>query len=89
MLAGAGGVGTIPLNRDDGSQLELEIFYGDEVAGGRSRYEIVNQITFNNLTNSLSAKRRIDIMLLINGLPVAMLKRTISPYKINGMPLNS
>lgn len=71
MLAGAGGVGAIPLNRDDGSQLELEIFYGDEVAGGRSRYEIVNQITFNNLTNSLSAKRRIDIMLLINGLPVA------------------
>ncbi|MCO4510434.1 Type-1 restriction enzyme R protein [Streptococcus infantarius subsp. infantarius] len=71
MLAGAGGVGAIPLNRDDGSQLELEIFYGDEVAGGRSRYEIFNQITFNNLTNSLSAKRRIDIMLLINGLPVA------------------
>ena len=71
MLAGAGGVGTIPLNRDDGSQLELEIFYGDEVAGVRSRYEIVNQITFNNLTNSLSAKRRIDIMLSINGLPVA------------------
>lgn len=71
ILAGAGGVGTIPLNRDDGSQLELEIFYGDEVGGGRSRYEIFNQITFNNLTNSLSAKRRIDIMLLINGLPVA------------------
>lgn len=71
MLAGAGGVGAIPLNHDDGSQLELEIFYGDEVAGGRSRYEIFNQITFNNLTNSLSAKRRIDIMLLINGLPVA------------------
>jgi len=22
------------LNRDDGTQLELEIFYGDEVAGG-------------------------------------------------------
>lgn len=51
MLAGAGG--TIPLNR--GSPLELEIFYGDEVAGGRSRYEIVNQITFNNLTNILIA----------------------------------
>ncbi|WP_284185550.1 hypothetical protein [Latilactobacillus sakei] len=27
-------VGTVPLNRDDGTQLELEIFYGDEVAGG-------------------------------------------------------
>lgn len=71
MLGGAGGVGTVPLNRDDGTQLELEIFYGDEVAGGRSRYEIVNQITFTDLATSLSSKRRIDIMLLINGLPVA------------------
>lgn len=71
MLAGAGGVGTIPLMRDDGSQIELEIFYGDEVAGGHSRYEVVNQITFNNLTNSLSTKRRVDVILLINGLPVA------------------
>ena len=41
MLAGTGGVGT---------QLELEIFYGDEVAGGHSRYEVVNQITFTDLT---------------------------------------
>ncbi len=71
MLAGAGGVGTVPLNRDDGTQLELEIFYGDEVAGGHSRYEVVNQITFTDLATSLSSKRRIDIMLLINGLPVA------------------
>ncbi len=71
MLDGAGGVGTIPLIRDDGTQLELEIFYGDEVAGGHSRYEIVNQITFNDLTFSLSSKRRVDIVLLINGLPVA------------------
>lgn len=71
MLAGAGGVGTLPLNRDDGSQLELEIFYGDEVAGGHSRYELVNQITFNHLAFSLSTKRRIDLLLLINGLPVA------------------
>lgn len=71
MLAGAGGVGNVPLNRDDGTQLELEIFYGDEVAGGHSRYEVVNQITFTDLATSLSSKRRIDIMLLINGLPVA------------------
>lgn len=71
MLAGAGGVGTIPLIRDDGNQIEVEIFYGDEVAGGHSRYEIVNQITFNNLAYSLSTKRRVDIILLINGLPVA------------------
>lgn len=71
VLVGAGGVGTIPLTRDDGTQIEIEIFYGDEVAGGRSRYEVVNQVTFNQLPNTLSKKRRIDIMLLINGLPVA------------------
>ncbi|SOB44651.1 protein of unknown function [Weissella viridescens] len=59
------------MNRDDGTQLELEIFYGDEVAGGHSRYEVVNQITFTDSATSLSSKRRIDIMLLINGLPVA------------------
>lgn len=71
MLAGAGGIGTVPLTRDDGTQLEIEIFYGDEVAGGHSRYEIVNQITFTDLPFTLSKKRRIDVMLLINGLPVA------------------
>lgn len=71
MLSGAGGVGTVPLTRDDGTQLELEIFYEDEVAGGRSQYEIVNQITFNELKDSLGNNRRIDILMLINGLPVA------------------
>lgn len=64
----AGGVGTVPLNRDDGTQLELEIFYGDEVAGGHSRYEVVNQITFTDLATILSSKRRIDIMLLAQGI---------------------
>ncbi|MDV7687709.1 type I restriction endonuclease subunit R [Oenococcus oeni] len=71
MLAGAGGTGTVPLTRDDGEQLEIAIFYGDEVAGGHSRYEVVNQVIFDELPFTLSKKRRIDIMLLINGLPVA------------------
>ncbi|CAH1855443.1 type I restriction endonuclease subunit R [Convivina intestini] len=71
LLAGAGGKGTLPLIRDDGSQLSIEFFYGDEVAGGHSEYEVVRQITFNHLTNSLSKNRRIDLLLLINGLPVA------------------
>lgn len=71
ILTGAGGVGSLPLQRDDGSQLELAIFYGDEVAGGHSEYEIVKQITFTDLPSSLTSKRRIDIMMLINGIPVA------------------
>lgn len=71
ILTGAGGIGSLPLQRDDGTPLEIEIFYGDEVAGGHSEYEIVKQITFTDLPSSLTSKRRIDIMMLINGIPVA------------------
>lgn len=71
LLAGAGGKGSLGLQRDDGKQVEIEIFYADDVAGGESEYEIVNQITFNDLPSSLTSKRRIDVMMLINGIPVA------------------
>lgn len=71
MLVGSGGTASIPLLREDGTKLDIDIFYGDEIAGGHSRYEIVNQITFTDLPFTLSKKRRIDVMLLINGLPVA------------------
>ncbi|WOX32080.1 DEAD/DEAH box helicase family protein [Listeria monocytogenes] len=70
LLVGAGGVGSIPITRDDGSSLEVEIFYEDDVAGGRSRYEIVNQVRFDNLPKGLTTKRIIDVALLINGIPV-------------------
>lgn len=71
LLVGSGGVGSISITRDDGSSLELEIFYEDDVAGGRSRYEVVNQITFTDLPKGLTTKRIIDVALLINGIPVA------------------
>lgn len=71
LLVGAGGVGSIPLTRDDGSRLEIDIFYEDDVAGGRSRYEVVNQVIFTDLPNGFTTKRIIDLALLINGLPVA------------------
>lgn len=71
LLVGAGGVGSIPITRDDGSSLEVEVFYEDDVAGGRSRYEVVSQISFTNLSDSLASKRIIDVALLINGIPVA------------------
>lgn len=71
LLVGAGGVGSIPITRDDGSNLEVEIFYEDDVAGGRSRYEVVNQVIFDDLPQGLTTKRIIDVALLINGIPVA------------------
>jgi type I restriction enzyme R subunit len=71
LLVGAGGVGSIPITRDDGSNLEVEIFYEDDVAGGRSRYEVVSQVIFDDLPQGLTSKRIIDVALLINGIPVA------------------
>lgn len=71
LLVGAGGIGSIPITRDDGSSLEVEIFYEEDVAGGRSRYEIVSQVTFDDLPRGLTTKRIIDVALLINGIPVA------------------
>lgn len=70
LLVGAGGIGSIPITRDDGSSLEIEIFYEDDVAGGRSRYEIVSQVIFDDLPEGLTTKRIIDMALLINGIPV-------------------
>lgn len=71
LLVGSGGIGSIPITRDDGSSLEVEIFYEDDVAGGRSRYEVVNQVNFCDLPKGLTTKRIIDVALLINGIPVA------------------
>lgn len=71
LLVGAGGVGSIPVTRDDGSSLEVEIFYADDVAGGRSRYEIISQVAFDDLPKGLTTKRIIDVALLVNGIPVA------------------
>jgi len=70
LLVGAGGVGTLPVTRDDGTPLDVEIFYEDDVAGGRSRYEVVSQVTFTDLPHGLTSKRIIDLALLINGIPV-------------------
>lgn len=70
-LTGAGNVGSLPLVRDDGTQMYIKIFWGDEVAGGHSEYEVVNQITFDELNSLDKSNRRIDILLLINGLPIA------------------
>ena len=70
LLSGAGAISTIPMMRDDGHEIDLELFYLNDVAGGKSVYEVVRQITFDQLPSSLAANRRVDLLLLINGLPV-------------------
>lgn len=70
VLSGSGSLSTIPLLRDTGDKVDLEIFYLNDVGGGKSIYEVVRQITFDKLSNTLAANRRVDLLLLINGLPV-------------------
>ena len=51
-----------------GKEVYLNIFDPVEIAGGRTRYQIVEQPLFK--TSSKFNDRRGDIMLLINGMPV-------------------
>lgn len=60
-------------NPDDvlhfGKPVTLKIYDRMEIAGGKSRYQIVEQPRFKT-TNNVYPTRRGDVMLLINGMPV-------------------
>lgn len=67
-----GSVGIKRDNPDDplhlGKTVCLKIYNRLEIAGGKSRYQIVQQPKFK--TSSVLPERRGDVMLLINGMPV-------------------
>lgn len=52
-----------------GKEVYLKIFDAKEICAGQSRYQIARQPKFR-ASNDLAGKRRGDIMLLINGMPV-------------------
>lgn len=67
--------GTISITRDNpddpdhfGVEISLTIFNRAEIAGGQTRYQIVQQPKYN--AKALYPDRRGDLMLLINGMPV-------------------
>ena len=67
---------TVSITRDNpddslhfGQPVSLKIYDRMEIAGGNSRYQIVEQPQFKT-TNPVYPERRGDIMLLINGMPV-------------------
>ena len=51
-----------------GKEVYLEIFDPIEIAGGKSKYQIAEQIKYNTSANFND--RRGDVLLLINGIPV-------------------
>lgn len=80
---------TVAIKRDNpadklhfGKEVSLHIYDRHEIAGGRSRYQIVQQPKFK-AAKSLFPPRRGDLMLLINGMPVFHIE-----LKRSGIPIS-
>lgn len=80
---------TVGVKRDNpadplhvGKEITLKIFNPHEIAAGQSRYQIVRQPRFESRSPMLS-KRRGDLMLLINGMPVIHIE-----LKRSGIPVS-
>lgn len=81
--------GTVAIKRDNpddilhlGKEVSLHIYDRHEIAGGKSRYQIVEQPKFA-APSSIFPTRRGDVMLLINGMPVFHIE-----LKKSGIPLS-
>lgn len=80
---------TVSVKRDNpldtlhfGKEVSLHIYDRLEIAGGKSRYQIVQQPKFK-AAKSLFPQRRGDLMLLINGMPVFHIE-----LKRSGIPIS-
>ena len=81
--------GTVAVKRDNpddklhlGKEVSLHIYDRHEIAGGKSRYQIVEQPKFA-VPSSIFPTRRGDVVLLINGMPVFHIE-----LKKSGIPLS-
>ena len=80
---------TISITRDNvddklhfGKEVSLKIYDRKEIAAGQSRYQIARQPKFKASSRILN-DRRVDIMLLINGMPVIHIE-----LKRSGVPVS-
>lgn len=81
-LVGENGVAKILLQREDSSlgKVSLVVFKREDVAGGSSVYQVINQFVAPK-TMGLDQNARFDVTLLINGLPLIQIelkKRSVS-----------
>lgn len=82
-LAGENGIAKVQVQREDASlgTIRLQVIKRQDVAGGISSYEVINQ--FKSEKRSIEdLNRRFDVTLLINGLPMIHieLKNHAHPY---------
>jgi len=80
---------TVSITRDNpadalhmGKEVSLKIYDRQEISGGQSRYQIVQQPRFAK-TNKILNDRRGDVMLLINGMPLIHIE-----LKRSGVPVS-
>lgn len=82
-LAGENGIAKVSIQREDAKlgKIMLSVFWREEVAGGHSSYEVVNQV-IRDRAYPEDQDRRLDVSLLINGLPLIHieLKNQNHPY---------
>ncbi|MFR4719562.1 MAG: DEAD/DEAH box helicase family protein [Streptococcus sp.] len=89
-LAGENGIAKVEVQREDASlgTIRLAVIWRDNIAAGKSSYEVVNQVE-RDKAYPLDQDRRLDTTLLINGLPSSIsnsratssLSRCLSPIK--------
>lgn len=81
-LVGENGLAKIILQREDSSlgKVSLVVFKREDVAGGSSAYQVINQFVAPK-TMGLDRDARFDVTLLINGIPLIQIelkKRSVS-----------
>ncbi|MBF0780368.1 MULTISPECIES: type I restriction endonuclease subunit R [unclassified Granulicatella] len=70
-LVGENGIAKVEVQRENVTlgKIRLEVLWRLHIAGGKSSYEVVNQVAISRATQ-LDKDRRFDVTLLINGLPM-------------------
>jgi type I site-specific deoxyribonuclease, HsdR family len=70
-LTGENGIAKVQVQREDASLgiIRLKVISREDIAGGISSYEVINQFQ-SNKKNQYDQDRRFDVSLLINGLPM-------------------
>lgn len=72
-LYGVNGVSEIEVDLDNGKHVFLTVFDQAQVGGGNTVYQVVNQIERPKVIDG-KPKRRFDVTLLINGLPIIQIE---------------
>lgn len=73
-LYGVGGKSQVSVERDeDGKSVILTVFDQDQIGGGNTVYQMVNQIQRDPVISG-KKPRRFDVTLLINGLPIIQIE---------------